>query len=234
MNLTFDVAVGANYRSPTQKIRVISENWARDNVYCPCYGSTTLRQFPNNRPVADFYCPSCEENFELKSKKGRVGNRINDGAYQTALERIESATNPNLFVLEYNDAASVVNFIVTPKFFFTPKVVKRRSPLGPTARRAGWVGCSILFSEIPTQGKIYMARDSRVVDRDEVLAEYERCRRLQTNDLEKRGWTLDVLTCVNSIETDVFSLRDVYAFSDKLQNLHPNNQNVEAKIRQQL
>lgn len=235
MNLAFNPAVGANYTNLSQRMRVISETWACENAYCPCCGAPSLRKFGNNKPVADFFCAFCDENFELKSKKERAGlGRIPDGAYETAIKRIESAKNPNLFVIEYDAAETVVNFIVTPKFFFTPAVVRKRRPLGPTARRAGWIGSDILFSEIPEQGKIDIVRDSRVVDRADVLAAFERSRRLQINDLEKRGWTFDVLNCVNAIDADVFRLTDVYTFVDRLQAAHPNNRNVEAKIRQQL
>jgi len=48
------------------------------------------------------------------------------------------------------------------------------------------------------------------------------------------GWELDVFNCLKSIENDVFSLSDVYAFEDTLGELHPNNFNIKAKIRQQL
>ena len=52
--------------------------------------------------------------------------------------------------------------------------------------------------------------------------------------MENRGWLADVLECVNLIPTDTFSLIDIYKYVDELREKHPNNQNVEAKIRQQL
>ena len=45
---------------------------------------------------------------------------------------------------------------------------------------------------------------------------------------------MDVLECVNQISSEEFSLADVYTFSDMLKNKHPDNHNIEAKIRQQL
>lgn len=47
--------------------------------------------------MADFYCPCCGEEFELKSKKSSISTKINDGAYSTMIERIESVNNPNFF-----------------------------------------------------------------------------------------------------------------------------------------
>jgi len=45
---------------------------------------------------------------------------------------------------------------------------------------------------------------------------------------------LDVLTCINSVQFDIFSLSMMYEFCDFLSVKHPNNNNIQAKIRQQL
>lgn len=45
---------------------------------------------------------------------------------------------------------------------------------------------------------------------------------------------LDVLSCINNIETNEFCLRDVYKYTEVLQEKYIHNHNVEAKIRQQL
>lgn len=49
---------------------------------------------------------------------------------------------------------------------------------------------------------------------------------------ETRDWTTDVLDCIQHIESDVFTLQEVYKFEGKLSNLYPNNKNIKAKIRQ--
>lgn len=48
------------------------------------------------------------------------------------------------------------------------------------------------------------------------------------------GWELDIFNCLESIKNNVFSLSDVYAFEETLSELHPNNHNIKAKIRQQI
>ncbi|MCK4312525.1 MAG: hypothetical protein KAW88_07305 [Candidatus Cloacimonetes bacterium] len=48
------------------------------------------------------------------------------------------------------------------------------------------------------------------------------------------SWKKDVFKCLLEIEDDLFSLEQIYRFSRKLQELHPQNLNVEPKIRQQL
>ena len=49
------------------------------------------------------------------------------------------------------------------------------------------------------------------------------------------GWTQAVFAVLNEIEQETFSLQDdVYEFVPQLEELYPGNDNVEAKIRQQL
>lgn len=233
MNLCFDQSLGLGYKSNSQKIRVMSESWVNDNIFCPVCGNARISKLENNRPVADFQCPSCGEIFELKSKDGRIGRKISDGAYDTMISRITSMTNPDLLVMHYS-SLQVVDLTVVPKFFFTPTVIEKRKLLSPTARRAGWVGCNILYGDIPEQGRIPIIENQNYRSTDRIVQDYARIKRLQTGSIEKRGWLLDVLNCVNAIPTKDFYLKDIYAFADKLKHQHPDNQNVEAKIRQQM
>jgi hypothetical protein len=47
-------------------------------------------------------------------------------------------------------------------------------------------------------------------------------------------WEKDVFHCLEKIENDVFELGEAYDYEGYLNSLHPNNQNIKAKIRQQL
>lgn len=57
MELNLDRGIISNYHSGTQIARVLTENWVSKNLYCPRCGNLHIKQFENNRPVADFYCP---------------------------------------------------------------------------------------------------------------------------------------------------------------------------------
>lgn len=76
MNLNFDVNLALDYSSSTQKARVLTESWVANNMYCPRCGNVYIRHFPNNSPVADFYCTECNNEYELKSKAGPIDNKI--------------------------------------------------------------------------------------------------------------------------------------------------------------
>ena len=150
------------------------------------------------------------------------------------INRITSSDNPDLFVMQYSADLQVVNLTLVPKFFFTPSIIEKRKPLSATAKRAGWVGCNILYSSIPKQGKITIINSQKLSDVKTVTEEYSQIKKLKVDNIENRGWLLDVLTCINAIDSVAFSLQDIYAFVELLHKKHINNHNVEAKIRQQL
>jgi type II restriction enzyme len=113
MNLKFDTKLADSYSSFSQIARVLTENWVKEHSYCPNCGKERIEKYPNNQPVADFFCTSCKEDFELKSKNGNLGKRIVDGAYSSMIERIHAADNPNFFLLTYSKSQwSVSNFLI--------------------------------------------------------------------------------------------------------------------------
>jgi hypothetical protein len=119
----------AKYISGSQSARVWTERWVADWIYCPNCGGPRLRQFPPNLPVADFYCPSCNDQYEVKSQKKAFGAKVVDGAYKTKCERLLSASNPNLLLLNYDLALKTVNNVcVVPKHFFVPEIIEKRKP----------------------------------------------------------------------------------------------------------
>ncbi|MFI3321047.1 MAG: DpnI domain-containing protein [Rikenellaceae bacterium] len=236
MNLQFNNEIAVNYNSNPQKIRVITEDWVERNLFCPICGKSYIIKYGNNKPVADFYCEDCKSDFELKSKeskKGDLGRKITDGAYDTMISRITSLKNPNFFFLTYNNN-TVTNFLLIPNHFFVPEIIEKRNPLSLNARRSGWVGCNIEIDKIPENGKIFIIKNSRQIEKQQVLLNYKRVKSLKTENLESRGWIIDILNCIDKIPSDNFTLSQIYSFVDLLQEKHPNNNFIKEKIRQQL
>lgn len=206
------------------------------NMYCPICGNTVLNHYEANRPVADFYCLKCQNDFELKSKEGHGGkfsNIINDGQYDKMIERITSNRNPN-FLFMYHDGYMVRNLILIPKHYFVPEIIIKRKPLASTARRAGWVGCNIDMKAIPSSGKIFIIHDGMIEDREAVQSQYQKTVFLKQGNLQNRGWLLDILMCVERIQSTEFSLDQIYSFEPELKLKHPENNFIRDKIRQQL
>jgi len=124
--------------------------------------------------------------------------------------------------------------MVVPRHFMTLDAIQKRKPLGPNARRAGWTGSNILMDRLPQFSRLYIIRNGREIDHNEVRNHWNRFRFLGEMRLDTRGWLNDVLECVRTLEKDEFSLADMYTFEDFLMKLHPKNQHVKPKIRQQL
>lgn len=236
MDLRFDRELATGYKNASQIARRLTEGWLAKHMYCPACGAPMLTHDTNGRPVSDFICETCHADFELKSEQRRragVPPKLSDGAYATMIERITSLDNPHLLVMAYDDYA-VHDLVLIPKHLFVPRLIEKRPPLSATARRAGWVGCYIDISDVPSTGLIPIIRSGVPTDKHEVMAQFARLEGLKKTNLESRGWLMDVLHCVETIPAQVFTLAEVYAFADRLRQMHPANFNVEAKIRQQL
>lgn len=234
MLLYFNQNLALDYHSNSQRIRVMSENWVVDNVYCVKCGNK-LVHFENNKPVGDMYCAYCKEEFELKSNKAKLGKVIADGAYSTMINKIENEDIPNFFYLNYSaNDFKVNNLLVIPKHFFTKDIIIKRSPLASTARRAGWVECNINVSLIPESGKLYLIKNGVEENKEKIINDFNKMTFLRKSKGEFRGWLLDILKCIELLNKRTFSLNEVYSFENFLELKHPNNKNVQAKIRQQL
>lgn len=230
--LKFDTDLQSQYHSNSQIIRVLSESWMEHNSYCPCCGKN-LYHYQNNKPVADFYCNDCHEDFELKSKQNKLGVKIADGAYNTMVERLSSDNNPHFFFMTYQDY-EVKDLVLVPKHFFTESLIEKRKPLASNARRAGWIGCNILLSQVPDSGKIYYIKNKNIMEPDKVLATFQKTLFLKDKSSDLKGWILDVMKCIDKLQKHTFTLEDMYKFEKTLQSKHPNNNFVKDKIRQQL
>ena len=141
---------------------------------------------------------------------------------------------PNLLVMQYSPEWFVLNLMLIPSFFFSPAAIQKRKPLGPNARRSGWVGCNILLSEIAQDGKIQIVSQGTCLSPHVVRERYERVRPLSQVAARSRGWTLDVLRIIRDIGDTRFCLSDVYAQESMLATIYPKNRNIRPKIRQQL
>ncbi len=233
MDLSLNTKLAKNYKSSSQIARVLTEAWAAQNAFCPKCGQY-LSEFKNNRPVADFYCQSCNEEFELKSKKGNMGKSIADGAYESMISRIEADNNPHFFFLTYTNEWKVNNFMVIPKYFFTTDIIIKRKPLPPSAKRAGWIGCNINISQLPSYGKIFFVKRGALIPHDQVKSSFNKILFLKNTSQKSKGWLFDIMNCIEHINKDNFTLDDIYAFEAKLKQKHPNNNFIKDKIRQQL
>jgi type II restriction enzyme len=225
----------AAYKSKPQRARVSTEPWALENLFCPNCPSPNLRATDPGTEAIDFLCPQCGQPFQLKSQSHPFGRKIVDAAYDSMMRAIHRDATPNLVALHYSPVAwRVVNVLLFPRFVFSAGAIEKRPPLGPFARRAGWVGCNILLDSFPVEARIPLVLHGRPTNPARVRQMYKDLEPLAKLKVEARGWTLAVLRSVESLKSREFSLDDVYSTEARLARIHPANRNVRAKIRQQL
>ena len=234
MLLNLNSLVADGYNSNSQKMRVLTEQWVDENIFCPNCGSKIIN-YENNRPVADFYCTSCNEDYELKSKNGKtLGKTIADGAYSTMINRITSDTNPNFFFLNYDKYSyDVINFVAVPSYLFVPNMIIARKNGIPN--RPNYIMCNIDISSIPNSGKIFYIQDKQLQSKEHILESWNKTKFLKESmNTDAKGWLLDIINCIDKTKKTDFTLQDIYQFENFLKIKHPDNNNIQAKIRQQL
>lgn len=233
--LLMDQSLIADLSSKPQKIRVMSENWTKEQIFCPACGNA-LQSAPNNSKVLDFVCTKCQEEYELKSNSKNFGKKATDGAYDSMITRLNDLRSPHFFFLGYDlSRYEVKNFFVVPGHFLRPVSIEKRKPLSTSARRAGWVGCNILLDQIPDVGRISYIKNGLFASHTSVMDAWKKTVFLaECTSIESRGWTIDVLRYIERIHQAEFSLEQIYQFEVELAAQHPGNNFVRDKIRQQL
>ncbi len=151
------------------------------------------------------------------------------------IEKIEKGDVPNFFYLNYSlQDYKVNNLVIIPKHYFTKEIIIKRPPTKPRGRTNPWIGCNIDVSSIPESGKLYLVKDTKVEDKNIVIDKFNKMLFLRKSKGELRGWLLDVLRCIELLDKKEFSLNEIYSFEAFLKIKHPENNNIKAKIRQQL
>lgn len=235
MDLRLPVHYGEGYKSPSQLARRITEPWGADNLYCCACPSARLDSEKVNAHVSDFLCPKCAGCYQLKSHSKKLGSKILGSNYQKLLDAVQANVSPNFFLLHYQLPEWMVrNLLVIPRFAISPSVIIKRKPLSVTAKRKHWVGYVLNVSLIPESARIPLIIEGSEVAPRVVREQYARIARIAGLRPEQRGWTLDVLRCVESLPNAPFTNDEIYAFESALAKLYPGNRHIKDKIRQQL
>jgi len=204
-------------------------------MYCPNCLNAPLSHEKNNTKVIDFSCSACAHGFQLKSQSKPLGKKVVDGAFAPMIDSMKRNKSPDFFFMEYDSIEMlVVNLILIPRFFITPAIIEKRKPLGENARRAGWVGCNIVFSKLPEEARISVVREETPLEPEVVQKKYKALDFLDSKNYLDRGWVSDVMYFIRKIGKTQFCLSDIYWFESELKELHPGNLHIRDKIRQQL
>lgn len=236
MRLELDTDAAAGYRSPAQRARRVTEAWFAEAMYCPACPNDRLERARASTPVVDFVCSACGAEYQLKARAGPLGRRLRDAAYDPMMARVAANRSPHFAFLGYDTQGwRVRNLLLVPGYFITPDVIERCKPLSSSARRAGWVGCNILAHLIPPDGRLAVVTNGSAMPPAAVRSGWRLFADLSHADAKRRGWTVDVLRCVRAWGGAGFTAQEFYGrFEADLARRHPDNRNVQPKIRQQL
>ena len=235
MKLALPAELAHGYNSPSQQARVVTQAWARDNLFCVNCSSLKLSATREGTEANDLTCPHCSLRYELKSKSAPIISKIMDAGYDAMMRAIRADRTPNLVLLHYEKPQwAIRNLFLVPHFAFAESVIEKRKPLGDTAKRHGHVLCNIVLKNIPNDTKIPLITAGVVSSLTEVREHFKRLKPLKEIGVKQRGWTLDVLNAIRRLGKSEFSTVDAYAFTRELEKFHPDNRYVRDKIRQQL
>jgi hypothetical protein len=161
----FDCSVASRYLSRSQMARVMIETWVELSLYCLRCRCDRLRKLPDNTPLSDFVCPNCDSEYQVKSKNGRFQNTVPGAQYSTVIAAVRAGTLPEHFLAEYDVRYSTLVWVrAIPGSLIVEDRIAARKPLSPTARRKGWVGCTINIANLPFVSIIApQAQDRKVV-----------------------------------------------------------------------
>jgi predicted RNA-binding Zn-ribbon protein involved in translation (DUF1610 family) len=227
------MAVG--YTSNSQRARRVTEAWGETGLYCSACARDVLVRLPENTRATDFFCPDCTARYQLKSQNKPMTSRVLGSNYRRMIEAIQIDQTPHFYLLNYKLPEWLVcDLILIPRFVITASVILPRKPLRETARRKHWQGYMLDLDQIPTVAKISLVTAGTIRRPSEVRADFARLEPVRKLKIEQRGWTLDLLRCVESLPSAVFHNEDAYGFETRLAALHPENRHVRDKIRQQL
>jgi type II restriction enzyme len=152
------------------------------------------------------------------------------------VKAVQSDEAPSFYFMQYDLATwRVRNLLLVPHFAFPLSAIIRRNPTTPKGRGKPWIGCNFALNRIHSDARISVVSEEAITSATEVRERFSLVRKqVEGLTVKQRGWRLDVLRVIQSLGKNEFSTSDAYAFERELEQLHPGNRNIKAKIRQQL
>ena len=143
---------------------------------------------------------------------------------------------PSFYFMRYELTTwRVRNLLLVPRFAFPPSAIIKRNPTTPKGRSKPWIGCNLALNRVPGSARIQVVNEGAISSLAEVRERFSLVRKqVEGLSAKQRGWRLDVLRVIQSLGQKEFSTSEAYAFERELEQLHPGNRNIKAKIRQQL
>jgi len=79
-----------------------------------------------------------------------------------------------------------------------------------------------------------LVKNAQTINQDLVKETFNKTLFLRDKSKDAKGWILDIMTCVDLIKKEHFTLDEIYQFEQRLKQKYPSNNFIKDKIRQQL
>ena len=91
------------------------------------------------------------------------------------------------------------------------------------------------MDSIPQTGKIFYIKNKIIESKEKVISEWRKTLFLrEEKEIHAKGWLLDIMGCIDKLNSKEFTLDTIYSFANELKAKHPDNNHIKDKIRQQL
>ena len=147
-----------HWKSKSQIIGKAGEKYFYHNLKCLECLQTNLLECKINEKSKDIICKSCNKKYQIKCKKYSQSEYNNlkkkrifktiGAEYNTTLRSINENIDYIIILYDENRDYLILNIIHVKSINITEKNIIPRKPLGPNAKRAGWQGCYLHFSDI--------------------------------------------------------------------------------------
>jgi type II restriction enzyme len=90
------------------------------------------------------------------------------------------------------------------------------------------------MDRIPEAGKVFYVKNGQAQNKSAVMEAWERTTFLRQTSFEARGWALEILRNIQSLNAREFTIDAMYSFEAELKQRFPRNKFIRPQIRKQL
>ena len=147
-------------RTNKQQLGDFGEEIVVKRCACPrCKRKATLKCLPNNFKCADVICDFCGYLAQVKATRVKNITKLPKqqlgAAWGPQYERMNAGIYFPLFIVLVHLQSSAIYYLAAD--LQIPDMFVPRKPLGPTARKAGWLGFRYDFASVPGVGVVRIA-----------------------------------------------------------------------------
>lgn len=235
MILQFPKETEEKFVTSAQKVKAQAKEWFLKNAYCPeCSGG--LDAVADEEEMGLYECEKCKKTYIFRPLK-EISDKFLGGSYSFYAKAMDKGTFPSFFLLSYDENLEVTNLLFIPSYYIVKDMIKKRKPLGKDSRKPGWEGTTIVITDVPEAGKIWIIKDKNVIDKKEVSEKIKKTEFFNNyRNTKFKNWTFMVMKALENLEKEEFTVNDLCDLEKSVKRKFPGNTplKIKASIRQKL